>query len=503
MGKSKVMVALVIISMLSSFASPLLGYAVEEPFVNVTGVEETSRENPEEIAQKQTGKKEARETQDIMQISAAYGYPANDFYRPAASMVIEADTGDIVWSDQPDLEHEIASITKLMSVYLIFEAISQKKITLDTSLTVSDKIAEIANISSLSNNRLIAGTNYKVSDLLSIILMASSNAATVMLTNFLVDDNEGKFVEMMNTKAKELGMNRTNFYNSSGATASAFNGLYNPEGFDAMSENTSTVHDLALLTYHLLKEYPEILEYTKKPVVTVMAGTEMEETFSTYVYSVEGSLFSLEGTDGLKTGSSPTAGFGHVGTTKRGDTRMIEVFLGVGDWTDPQSELVRFGIGNALMEKMFDDFSVKKVLKKGVRKINGKKIVLEKDLSGFVRTDKKPEFEFKGNQVVLKPEFKKISKGLKQPSVTYKKFLTAAQKAEIEHQRKVNKRIGQYIVPLLLLLVSAVFLTLAKIFQQKERSEAIACFMLGTLILAITLILTAYTLVTGQPFLYL
>ncbi len=86
-----------------------------------------------------------------------------------------------------------------------------------------------------------------------------------------------------------------------------------------------------------------------------MVGTPYEETFTTYNYSTPGAKFGLEGVDGLKTGSSPSAAFNALVTAKRQNTRLITVILGVGDWSDQDGEYYRHPFVNALVEKGFKD----------------------------------------------------------------------------------------------------------------------------------------------------
>ncbi|MHC5840056.1 D-alanyl-D-alanine carboxypeptidase, partial [Streptococcus pyogenes] len=82
-----------------------------------------------------------------------------------------------------------------------------------------------------------------------------------------------------------------------------------------------TAKDLAILAYHLIKKHPDVLEYTNSTSVSIKSGTPLAETFEAYNYSLPGSKYGIEGVDGLKTGSSPQAGFNSIVTAKRGDTR--------------------------------------------------------------------------------------------------------------------------------------------------------------------------------------
>ena len=82
------------------------------------------------------------------------------------------------------------------------------------------------------------------------------------------------------------------------------------------------------LAYHIVNEFPEILNYTKNAKITLFQGTDYEETHENYNYSLEGGRYSLKGADGLKTGSSPTADYNYTLTVNRGNQRFVQVIMG-------------------------------------------------------------------------------------------------------------------------------------------------------------------------------
>ena len=140
----------------------------------------------------------------------------------------------------------------------------------------------------------------------------SSNVTTVMLANYLTNNDPDKWLDMMNEKSKELGMTNTKWFNASGAAAVAFKGYYSPQRYDNNQSNQTTARDLVIMTYNFIKKYPDILKYTSKPVVAVKEGTPYEETFETYNYSIPGANYGLKGVDGSKTGSSPEGAFNSI-----------------------------------------------------------------------------------------------------------------------------------------------------------------------------------------------
>lgn len=128
------------------------------------------------------------------------------------------------------------------------------------------------------------------------------------------------------------GMTNTRFYNGTGAVFGAFEGYYAPAGSDPSASNEVTAKDMSILAYHLIKKHPDVLEFTNDTQVTVKAGTPLEETLDAYNHSLPGARHAYEGVDGLKTGSSPQAGYNSIVTAKRGDTRLIVVVLGASAW---------------------------------------------------------------------------------------------------------------------------------------------------------------------------
>lgn len=158
----------------------------------------------------------------------------------------------------------------------------------------------------------------------------SSNVITVMLANYLTNNDPDKWLDMMNEKSKKLSMTNTKWFNASGAAAVAFKGYYSPQRYDNNQSNQTTARDLVIMTYNFIKKYPDILKYTSKPVVAVKEGTPYEETFETYNYSIPGADYGLKGVNGSKTGSSPEGAFNYIDTIKHGNQRMIAIIMGSG-----------------------------------------------------------------------------------------------------------------------------------------------------------------------------
>ena len=347
---------------------------------------------------------------ELMDITHAAGYTeAQEINRPKSSIIIDAHTGDVVWADNVDEPRDPASMSKLMTLYLVFDAIKEGKLSESTVIRATETDEAITKIHAISNNKIVSGVDYTVSELITMTAVPSSNATTVMLANYLSDNDPDKFLDMMNAKAKELGMTNTQWNNASGAAAVAFQGLYTPQRYDIQSSNKTTARDLAILGYHFVNNHPEILNYTKDAVVTVKAGTPYQETFETYNYSLPGARYALAGVDGLKTGSSPEGAFNYIATINRDGQRFVEVIMGVGDWSDQNGEYYRHPFGNALAEKAYEDFEYKEILGKGQHEIDGQTVTLETPLYATVKRGINPKVVIKDGQLVVENGLDKVS----------------------------------------------------------------------------------------------
>ncbi|MDU7961810.1 MAG: DUF1958 domain-containing protein [Streptococcus sp.] len=379
---------------------------------------------------------------ELMDITRAAGYTeATEAYRPKSTLLIDGNTGDVLWEENADEVRDPASMSKAMTLYLVFEAMSKGEISEDTVITATPTDQAIADIYEISNNKIVAGVDYTVSELITMTAVPSSNVTTVMLANYLTNNDPDKWLDMMNEKSKELGMTNTKWFNASGAVAVAFKGYYSPQRYDNNQTNQTTARDLAIMTYNFIKKYPEILKYTSKPVVTVKKGTPYEETFENYNYSLPGADYGLKGVDGLKTGSSPRGDYNYISTCKRGNQRVISVILGVGNWEDESSEKIRHAFGNSLIEKMFKDYSYKKVLSKGKQKIDGKKYDVQKDVYATVKKGQEPKISVKNDYVLVDNGLKTVSPKIKASTVKSTKtgfFLFSGGQKEKQTSNKQN-----------------------------------------------------------------
>ena len=356
------------------------------------------------------------ENVDVVELTRNAGYDVNPTDIPKASIVVDAYTGRILWQDNIDEERDPASISKVMTVYLVMEAIQKGELSLSQKIVATKEDQAISNIYAISNNKIMEGVEYPIEELLKMTLVPSSNAATLMLANAITTDSAA-FIEKMNAKAKELGMNHTHFNNASGAVAELFQGYYQPEGYDASKPNQTTARDLAILAMDLMNRYPQVLQYTNSPVVKTMEGTPYEEKFDTYNYSIPGAKYGIEGVNGLKTGSSGYGAFNYVATYEKDKMKLVEVVLGVGDWSNQDGEFIRHTFGNAILNYVLEHFSYQTILPAGEHNFDGHKITTNQSLQMIAEKGKTPEWQVahKKVSVTLKGDF--LKENQKNPSV--------------------------------------------------------------------------------------
>ena len=356
------------------------------------------------------------ENVDVVELTRNAGYDVNPTDIPKASIVVDAYTGRILWQDNIDEERDPASISKVMTVYLVMEAIAKGELSLSQKIVATKEDQAISNIYAISNNKIVEGVEYPIEELIKMTLVPSSNAATLMLANAITTDSTN-FIEKMNAKAKELGMNHTHFNNASGAVAELFQGYYQPEGYDATRPNQTTARDLAILAMEIMNRYPQVLQYTNSPVVKTMEGTPYEEKFDTYNYSLPGAKYGVEGVNGLKTGSSGYGAFNYVATYEKDQMKLVEVVLGVGDWSNQDGEMIRHTFGNTILNYVLEHFSYQTILPAGEHNFDGHKITTNQSLQMIAEKGKTPEWQVahKKVSVTLKGDF--LKENQKNPSV--------------------------------------------------------------------------------------
>ncbi len=219
--------------------------------------------------------------------------------RRYASIVVDAETGEVLHARHPDRQAYPASLTKMMTLYMIFEALERGKLQINQRLPVSRRAASMPP----SKLRLKRGSSIAVKDAILSLVTKSANDVAVVVAEAL-GGSESQFAQMMTRKAKALGMTRTVFRNASG--------LPN-------SKQLSTASDMAKLAQALLRDFPVRYRY--------FATKSFKYSGRSY-RNHNNLLKNYKGTDGIKTGYTHASGYNLVASAVRNNKRLIAVVFG-------------------------------------------------------------------------------------------------------------------------------------------------------------------------------
>ncbi len=263
------------------------------------------------------------------QVSAAAD--ALEIQTPRA-VVMEVTTGTVLYEKNADEKAHPASVTKIMTILLIFEAIDAGKLTLDTEAVTS------AHAKSMGGSQVFLeeGEVQTVETLLKCIIIASGNDAAVTMAE-KISGTEEAFVAAMNERAAELGMENTHFVDCCGLTES--------------TDHYTTARDVAIMSRELLLNYPQVVEYSSIWMEDITHVTNRGSSVFTLT-NTNKLLRGYEGCDGLKTGSTSQAKYCLSATARRDGIRMVSVVL-----TSPDSK-TRFAEAGTLMSYGFSRCSL-------------------------------------------------------------------------------------------------------------------------------------------------
>ncbi|MFB4163654.1 serine hydrolase [Alteribacillus sp. JSM 102045] len=274
-----------------------------------------------------------------------------------SAILVEAETGKIVYEDNIDLILPPASMTKIMSEYLVHEAVNNGDIAWDEEVEISDNVRQLSLDTTLSNVPLRQDETYTVQELYEALAIYSANAATVALAEHIAG-SESNFVDMMNEKAEELEMKEYEFVNSTGLNNKSMNGAH-PDGTEADAENMMSARATAILTYHLLKDYPEVLDTVSINEKTFKEDTEDYIEMQNWNWMLPDGPMPYEGVDGLKTGFTDLAGNAFTGTAEKDGLRYISVVMRTA------SRQARFEETAKLLDYGFDNYSFEELVAEG------------------------------------------------------------------------------------------------------------------------------------------
>lgn len=241
--------------------------------------------------------------------------------------MIDFDTGMVLFEKNPDQKMPTSSMSKVITAYLVFEALKDKKLALSDEFTVSEKAWR------MQGSKMFVDVNKKISveNLLRGVIVQSGNDATIVLAEG-IGGTEDEFARALTKKAKELGMNNSNFVNASGWP--------DPNHY-------STARDLAILGYSLIKNFPEYYSFYSEKEFSYN-GIKQENRNPL--------LYRDMGADGIKTGHTEDGGYGLIGSGVRDSRRVILVVNGLADDKERAAEsarLLEWGLSGFENHKLF------------------------------------------------------------------------------------------------------------------------------------------------------
>lgn len=250
-----------------------------------------------------------------------------------SAILIEVSTGEVLYEYNADEKLAPASMTKMMSLLLIMEALDNDVIKYTDKVTIS------ANASSMGGSQILleTGETMSVDDLLKGITVASGNDAVVALAE-KIGGTEENFVKMMNDKAKELGLKNTNFKNC--------------HGLDD-KEHYSSARDMSIIAKELVK-HQKILDYSSIYETYLRKGTKKE----IWLVNTNKLVRFKQGVDGLKTGYTENSGYCLTATMKQKDMRVIAVAMGEPDSGTRNDEI------SGMLDYAFAQYDIDTIYKK-------------------------------------------------------------------------------------------------------------------------------------------
>ena len=295
-------------------------------------------------------------------------------------VLIEVETGEILYEYNAHEKLAPASMTKMMSLVLIMEALDNGVINYDDMITAS------ANASSMGGSQILleTGEQMSVDDLLKGITIASGNDAVVALAE-AIGGSEANFVKMMNDKARELGLKNTYFQNS--------------HGLDA-ENHYSSAYDMAMIAKELVK-HDKILEYSSIYETYLRTDTDRQ----TWLVNTNKLVRFKPGVDGLKTGYTSASGYCLTATMKKDDMRVIAVVMGEPSSitrNDEVSSLLDYAFAQYQLDKLLSKDRIVDTIKLDKSTINKVDVVPVEDVSIVHRKiDKKivPTYDIKYNKI--------------------------------------------------------------------------------------------------------
>ncbi len=292
-----------------------------------------------------------------------------------SAIMVDAKTGRILVAQDIDTVSGIASMTKMMTEYLLLEAVKEKKVTWDQEYAVSEYAYKVSQKRNLSNVPLRKDGKYTIKELYEAMAIYSANGASVSIAE-AVAGTEENFVKMMNDKAAQMGIKDFKFVNSTGLNNKDLQG-YHPKTSGTNDENVMTAKGVATLAYNLLHDFPEVTDTSKIPKKVFREKTKDKIKMDNWNWMLPTLIYGYEGVDGLKTGHTDFAGYCFASTAERNGMRLITVVLDAKLKGKP-SYKARFDATKKLLDYGFANYTTEELFKAGYQVDKNKTVPVTK-----------------------------------------------------------------------------------------------------------------------------
>jgi D-alanyl-D-alanine carboxypeptidase (penicillin-binding protein 5/6) len=277
-----------------------------------------------------------------------------------AAILIEASSGRVLYEKNADTVLGIASMTKMMTEYLLLEAIKEGRVKWEQEYSVTEYVWQLSQDRSLSNVPLRRDGKYNLRELYEAMVIYSANGATAAIAE-VIGGSEANFVKMMNEKAQELGLENYKFVNSHGLNNRDLKGMH-PEGTGPEEENVMSARATGKLAYRLLTEFPEVLDTASIDKKKFREGTDDEINMENWNWMLPSLVFGYEGVDGIKTGTTDFAGYCFTGTAKRDGKRFITVVMNAKNADGQGNYKARFDETRKMFDYAFSNYAIEEIL---------------------------------------------------------------------------------------------------------------------------------------------
>lgn len=278
-----------------------------------------------------------------------------------SALIVDLETMQVLYDHNGNEQRGIASMTKMLVEYILFEELEAGNISWDTEVTISEYAHQVSQDLQLSNVPLQNGETYTIQELYESLAIYSANGSTIAIAE-AIEGSEQAFVDRMRELVESWGIENAQIYNTTGLNNANLFGHHYPDSPED-AENVMSAREIALVAARLIQDYPEVLETASVPRMTFREGTGDAIDMTNWNWMLEGLTNERPGVDGLKTGTTGYAGATFTGTAEQDGRRLVTVVMGAGDGFTDRSQ--RFEETNKLLDYGFDEWRKVSVIEEG------------------------------------------------------------------------------------------------------------------------------------------